>query len=373
MRAHRRRRTIAASADDTAHARARPLRSASRRRACASAAACRQDMHDQPKYKPLAASATSSATSGRRGPAWRARWRAGSCARTTRLHTGKVNGAASWTACPCRSPRTLVRRGRERYGSSARPATAARAAATGWSCSAATASRRSFHVDRLREKPVGYFFDVITNGFGAMPDYAAQIPVADRWAIVAYVRALQLSQNARLADVPAERGELARPRRARRPVTHRAASPCRRRPPFARAPGAPGPARGRGWASSRCGLGLLANPDQFFRSWLFAFLFWTGIVVGCLSILADPAPHGRACGGSSSAACWRRDRARCPLLALLFLPLAFGPRGVYRLGAARGQRTIPILQHKALYLNVPFFLGARRLLLRGLGPASRTS
>ena len=51
----------------------------------------------------------------------------------------------------------------------------------------------SLHQDRLREAPVGHFFDVITNGFGAMPDYAAQIKAEDRWAIVAYIRALQLS------------------------------------------------------------------------------------------------------------------------------------------------------------------------------------
>lgn len=62
----------------------------------------------------------------------------------------------------------------------------------------------SFHVDRLRKAPVGYFFDTITNGFGVMPDYAAQVAVRDRWAIVAYIRALQLSQRATVADVPAE-------------------------------------------------------------------------------------------------------------------------------------------------------------------------
>jgi mono/diheme cytochrome c family protein len=67
----------------------------------------------------------------------------------------------------------------------------------------------SFHIDRLRGQADGYFFDVITNGFGVMPDYAAQVAPADRWAIVAYVRALQLSQNATVADVPAaRRGEL---------------------------------------------------------------------------------------------------------------------------------------------------------------------
>jgi mono/diheme cytochrome c family protein len=70
----------------------------------------------------------------------------------------------------------------------------------------------TYHQDRLREVPHGYLFDVVTNGFGAMPDYAAQIPPADRWAIVAYVRALQLSQHASVHDVPAaDRGKLDRP------------------------------------------------------------------------------------------------------------------------------------------------------------------
>jgi hypothetical protein len=69
----------------------------------------------------------------------------------------------------------------------------------------------SFHIDRLRDAPVGHFFDVMTNGLGAMPDYASQVEPADRWAIAAYIKALQLSQHAPLADVPAEkRGELDR-------------------------------------------------------------------------------------------------------------------------------------------------------------------
>ena len=67
----------------------------------------------------------------------------------------------------------------------------------------------SYHIDRLRQVPDGYMYDVITNGFGAMPDYAAQIQPRDRWAIVAYVRALQFSRQATPADVPADkRGEL---------------------------------------------------------------------------------------------------------------------------------------------------------------------
>jgi len=62
----------------------------------------------------------------------------------------------------------------------------------------------SYHQDRLRLVPNGYIYDVVTNGFGAMYGYSAQIPPRDRWAIIAYVRALQLSRNAKAADLPAE-------------------------------------------------------------------------------------------------------------------------------------------------------------------------
>lgn len=67
----------------------------------------------------------------------------------------------------------------------------------------------SYHSDALRSRKNGYIFDVITNGFGVMPAYRSQVPPADRWAIVAYVRALQMSQNATIADVPgADRASL---------------------------------------------------------------------------------------------------------------------------------------------------------------------
>jgi hypothetical protein len=74
----------------------------------------------------------------------------------------------------------------------------------------------SYHDERLRKAPLGYFFQVITEGFGAMPDYASQIPPRDRWCIVAYIRALQLSQNATAADtgghaVPSPAPEFAEP------------------------------------------------------------------------------------------------------------------------------------------------------------------
>jgi hypothetical protein len=67
----------------------------------------------------------------------------------------------------------------------------------------------TYHSDRLRGMPIGHFFDVSTNGFGVMPSFASQIPVDDRWAIAAYIRALQLTQYAKLDDLPeAERQQL---------------------------------------------------------------------------------------------------------------------------------------------------------------------
>jgi mono/diheme cytochrome c family protein len=72
----------------------------------------------------------------------------------------------------------------------------------------------SFHLQRLRDAPAGHFFNAITNGYGAMYSYASRVPVDDRWAIVAYIRALQLSQNARIDDVPeAERAYIKDPTR----------------------------------------------------------------------------------------------------------------------------------------------------------------
>ena len=62
----------------------------------------------------------------------------------------------------------------------------------------------SYHIDRLRQAPAGHFYDVIQHGFGAMPSYANRIDIDDRWAIVAYIRALQLSQHAQWEDVPAD-------------------------------------------------------------------------------------------------------------------------------------------------------------------------
>jgi hypothetical protein len=70
----------------------------------------------------------------------------------------------------------------------------------------------SFHIERLRAAPIGHFFDVITNGYGAMANYAVEVATVDRWAIAAYIRALQLSQHAEVAELPeADRRRLESP------------------------------------------------------------------------------------------------------------------------------------------------------------------
>jgi hypothetical protein len=96
----------------------------------------------------------------------------------------------------------VMARGRERYGIFCAPCHDAVGSGLGMIVQRGMKQPPSLHVERLRQAPPGYFYDVVTNGFGAMVDYADRVPVRDRWAIVAYLRALQLSQNAAIEDVP---------------------------------------------------------------------------------------------------------------------------------------------------------------------------
>jgi mono/diheme cytochrome c family protein len=106
----------------------------------------------------------------------------------------------------------LLARGEERYKIFCAPCHGLQGDGKGMIAIRGMKQPPSYHQDRLRQAPNGYFYDNITNGFGAMYGYSAQIPPRDRWAIIAYVRALQLSRNARAADLPAElREKLAAP------------------------------------------------------------------------------------------------------------------------------------------------------------------
>jgi mono/diheme cytochrome c family protein len=164
---------------------------------------CRQDMHDQPKYVPLRESTFfSDARSAR--PVIAGTVARGQLRDDSLLYTGKVNNADA-TMFPFAIDDQVMARGRERFDIYCAPCHSRTGSGDGMIVRRGYRRPPSLHIDRLREAPAGHFFDVITNGFGAMPDYATQIKAEDRWAIIAYVRALQLSAHATVADVPADR------------------------------------------------------------------------------------------------------------------------------------------------------------------------
>ena len=170
-----------------------------------SGAACRQDMHDQPKYVPLRESTFFvDARSAR--PLVAGTVARGQLHEDTLLYTGKTDGADA-TVFPFPIDARVMSRGQERYNIYCSPCHARTGVGDGMIVRRGYRRPPSYHDDRLRSAPIGHFFDVMTNGFGAMPDYAAQISVEDRWAIAAYIRALQLSEHATLADVPAAERE----------------------------------------------------------------------------------------------------------------------------------------------------------------------
>jgi hypothetical protein len=170
-------------------------------------AGCRQDMHDQPRYQALKASDFFSDGSSARAPV------AGTVARgdlrdDELLYTGK-EGEEPAKVFPFPIDDAVMARGQDRFDVYCAPGHGRTGLGDGMIVQRGFTRPPSLVTDRLMEAPPGHFFEIITNGFGAMPDHAAQIRVRDRWAIIAYIRALQLAANAKIDDVPpAERGRL---------------------------------------------------------------------------------------------------------------------------------------------------------------------
>jgi mono/diheme cytochrome c family protein len=170
--------------------------------AIATASACRLDMQVQPKENPLSKSDFYADQRSERPPV------EGTVARDelradTYFYTGKI-GNNPGDVMPFPVTKEVLDRGRERFNIFCAPCHSRLGDGNGFVPSRGFPRKPpSFHIARLEKAPVGYFFDVITNGFGIMPDYASQIPTRDRWDIIAYIRALQLSQDATMADVPA--------------------------------------------------------------------------------------------------------------------------------------------------------------------------
>ena len=165
-------------------------------------ASCRQDMHDQPKYEPFEAS--SFFADGRSvRPQVEGTIARGELVTDSHLATGRVDGELAKTF-PFDVTAAVLERGRERYNIYCAPCHDQSGSGNGMIVQRGLRAPSSFHVERLRNETPGYFFDVITNGFGIMYDYSDRIVPEDRWAIVAYIRALQLSQNASVADATPE-------------------------------------------------------------------------------------------------------------------------------------------------------------------------
>lgn len=163
-------------------------------------AGCRQDMHNQPRYKPLAESDFFADLRSARPPV------EGTVARgqlhdDTYFYTGKFgNNPGDYMPFPVTMD--VLSRGRERFNIYCSPCHSRLGDGNGMIVQRGFRAPPSYHTERLRKAPLGYFFDVMTNGFGAMPEYAPQVPARDRWCIVAYIRALQLSQGATMSAVP---------------------------------------------------------------------------------------------------------------------------------------------------------------------------
>jgi mono/diheme cytochrome c family protein len=163
--------------------------------------ACRLDMHEQPRINPLAKSDFYADQRGAR-PLIEGTVARGQLHEDTYFYTGKINGNPG-DYMPFPVTKEVLDRGRERYNIYCAPCHSVLGDGNGFIPSRGFARKPpSYHIARLEKAPLGYFYDVITSGFGTMLDYSAQIPPRDRWDIVAYVRALQLSQNATKADVP---------------------------------------------------------------------------------------------------------------------------------------------------------------------------
>jgi len=162
---------------------------------------CRRDMQVQPRYNPYDASNFYGDSRSARPPV------AGTIARgqlhlDELLYTGKVDGKDA-DVFPFAITRADLNRGRERYNIYCSPCHDVSGSGRGMIVLRGFPQPPSFHIDRLRQAPAGHYFDVMTNGLGVMYSYAARVSPEDRWRIAAYIRALQLSQQATVTDVPA--------------------------------------------------------------------------------------------------------------------------------------------------------------------------
>lgn len=156
-------------------------------------AACRLEMRTQPRAEPFEASGFFADGAVLR-PVVADTVARGQLREDEQLYTGRVNGQIA-NSFPFTPTLEVIERGQERYDIFCTPCHGLTGDGQGIVTQYGMPEATSFHDPALRDESTGYYFTVITNGTRVMPSYAARIPVEDRWAIIAYIRALQLSQN----------------------------------------------------------------------------------------------------------------------------------------------------------------------------------
>lgn len=162
---------------------------------CGCDMALRQDMADQPKNRPLSPSEFFSDGRSER-PLIENTVPRGA------LENDVYNVSKEYAGFPLPVDEKLLQRGEDRYKVFCTPCHGLQGDGNGMAAVRGMKHPPSYHIDRLRQAPNGYYYDVITNGFGVMYSYSERISPRDRWAIIAYVRALQLSRNAKVSDLP---------------------------------------------------------------------------------------------------------------------------------------------------------------------------
>lgn len=165
-------------------------------------AACRNDMHNEPRYKPLAGTDFFSDHRSAR-PQVEGTVARGYLRIDDARYTGKVDGQ-DVDQFPFPITKADMLRGQERFNIYCTPCHGRIGDGNGMVVLRGYRQAASYYTDKLMKSPIGHYFDVITNGFGAMPSYASRVEPDDRWRIIAYIRALQFSESAKLSDVPAD-------------------------------------------------------------------------------------------------------------------------------------------------------------------------
>lgn len=174
----------------------------------AASAGCRRDMFNQPSAKPLARSDAFRNNEMASRPFVPNTVARGQLEEDSEFFTGKI-GTNLVTTLPQPVTREMLERGQERYNIYCAPCHDRTGDGNGMIVQRGFPRPPSYHIDRLRQAPIGHFYDVITHGYGIMYSYAARVEPADRWAIAAYIRVLQTSENAHLTDIPeSERKDL---------------------------------------------------------------------------------------------------------------------------------------------------------------------